>query len=157
SGLGIVCIADKALSYGDHIQWDSDSSKVLKLNPSGTIVMFAGAEEPTSKVLAGLIAEADQISGKSRKEIIKICEAQYKQSMDELIEAKFLVPRLLSRQNYLAAITGETINRYVQAIANEINSFVMDCDLLVCGFEGNGKPFIVHVTHPGIGTDMTMT
>jgi hypothetical protein len=29
----IVCIADKGISYGDTIQWDSDSSKIF---PIGT-------------------------------------------------------------------------------------------------------------------------
>ena len=33
----VVCVADKALSYGEYIQWDSDSSKIVKINPSGTL------------------------------------------------------------------------------------------------------------------------
>ena len=44
----IVCMADKALSYGDTIPWDSDSSKMFALSNEALVIMFAGSEEPTS-------------------------------------------------------------------------------------------------------------
>lgn len=153
----IACVADKALSYGDHIQWDSDSSKILKLNPSGTVVMFSGAEEPNSKVLANFIARADDLHGKARQEIVKICEAAYREIVDELAEAKFLRPRLLTRKDYLSAITSSPLNAYIKAVAQEIDKFELNCNLLVCGFDIHQVPFILDVYHPGIATDMTLT
>ncbi len=155
--MAIVCVADKALSYGDHIQWDSDSTKIIKLNPSGISVMFSGTEESTSKILAGFIAQADEISTKRIPEIITLCEAQYTQSVQEMVTAKFLTPRLLSGAEYLSAISGGEINDYIRSIAKEIDGFEMDSDFLLCGFDSDRKPFILYLTNPGIVTDMTNT
>src|SRR6266849_5632180 len=70
----IVCMADKALTYGDYIQWDSDSSKIIKVNPSGTLMMFSGEEEPSSKVLAKFIARRNELWKKERDSIVDACE-----------------------------------------------------------------------------------
>lgn len=153
----IVCVADKALSYGDHIQWDSDSSKILKLNPSGTLVMFSGDEESTQRVLANLISVGDEIGRKPRREIIKICEAQYKEAVDDLIETKFLRPRLLTKQDYVRAITAPKLNHMLRSLADEIKKFQIGCDVMVCGFDDKKKPFILEISSPGVVTDMTMT
>jgi hypothetical protein len=153
----VVCVADKALSYGDYIQWDSDSSKIIKVNPSGTLLLFSGEEEPGSKVLAGLITEYKELWHKDRPHIVKTCERQYKEALDELLEAKFLAPRLLKRSEYLSAITGATINEYMHSVAKEIDKYQMQCDLLVCGFDTIGTPLILELKHPGIATDMTIT
>jgi hypothetical protein len=32
--------------------WDSDGSKIFELNPSGTVVMFAGGEHDTGEVIS---------------------------------------------------------------------------------------------------------
>lgn len=82
----IVCVADKALSYGDYIQWDSDSSKIIKVNPSGTLLLFSGDEEPNSKVLANFIVQADNLWGKERRSIVKVCEDQYMDALNDLVE-----------------------------------------------------------------------
>ena len=99
----VVCIADKALSYGDYIQWDSDSSKIIKVNPSGTLLLLSGEEEPSSKVLAKFIARGKELWRKERDAVVRVCEEQYGVAVSDLVEAKFLSPRLLNREKYLAA------------------------------------------------------
>jgi hypothetical protein len=50
-------MADRALSYGETIQWDSDSSKMFALRNGGTVIMFAGEEEPISRLPGKVIAK----------------------------------------------------------------------------------------------------
>ena len=153
----IVCVADKALSYQDQIQWDSDVSKMIQINPSGTLLMFSGDESPISKVMAALYAKGKELWYKQRSEIVKVCEDEYKGVMDAMIEAKFLTPRLLKRADYTTALTGTAINSCMEGLAEEVANFELQCDLLVCGFDMHGVPFILDIKSPGIATDMTMT
>jgi hypothetical protein len=48
----LVCIADKSVAYGEKIQWDSDSTKLFHLKPSGAVVMFSGCERDITEVLS---------------------------------------------------------------------------------------------------------
>jgi hypothetical protein len=153
----IVCVSDKALSYGDQIQWDSDSSKIIKINPSGTLLLFSGGEESSSKVLGKFIGKGKELWRKERNGIIKTCEEQYVSAMNDLIEAKFLSPRFLDREEYLKAITATTINDMMRSLADEVKAFDMECDLLVCGFDNFDVPFILDLKNPGVAIDMTIT
>jgi hypothetical protein len=153
----IVCMADKALTYGDYIQWDSDSSKIIKVNPSGTLMLFSGDEEPSSKVLAKFIARRGELWKKERDSIVGVCEEQYSAALNDLLEAKFLRSRFLDRKEYVKAITATAVNDIMRSLADEIKGFEMGCDLLVCGFDHFDTPFILDLRHPGIATDMTIT
>jgi hypothetical protein len=64
---------------------------------------------------------------------------------------------LIHRSEYIAGISGTTINPYFRAIAEEIDKFDMDCELLLCGFDLMWQPFIIDLAHPGIAADMTRT
>jgi hypothetical protein len=153
----IVCVADKALAYGDQIQWDSDGSKIIKINPSGTLLMFSGEETAISKVTTALHAKGTELWGNGKTETIQVCEDEYKHVLDALVEAKFLTPRLLTRQDYVAAVSGQQINSYAKSLAEDIANYELDCDLLICGFDYIKSPFIIDVKSPGIAADMTMT
>ena len=37
----VICVADKALTYGDRIQWDAEVGKMYTMNPSGLLVMMS--------------------------------------------------------------------------------------------------------------------
>jgi hypothetical protein len=152
----IVCVSDKALSYGDAIQWDSDEGKMMSLNPSGTGILFAGSEMGTSRILGAILAREAEI-GESRRKTKEILEAEYTQALHELVESLYLKPRLLTRKQYLVAISSAQINPYVKSIADEIDNFNMDCELLVCGKDENGQAYILDIDHPGVATDMTKT
>src|SRR5260370_32269922 len=83
----IVCISDNGISYGDYIQWDSDSSKMFVVKEKiGPVIMFAGSDEANSRVLASLIAHENDI-GENIRKTAEICERDYKQSVDQLVEA----------------------------------------------------------------------
>lgn len=150
----IVCIADKALSYGDYIQWDSDNEKILQLNPGRSVVMYSD-EGNGPRVLDKIFEKASELSGKPRDHVIRVCEEQYKAAFDDLIEATFLRPRLITRQQYTAAITASQMNDMLRSLADEIKTFDIKCDLLICGFDGDEVPFILDIQSPGIARDMT--
>lgn len=152
----IVCVADTAISYGDTIQWDSDSTKIFELNPNGTLILFAGSEDITSRVLGKVIARASEI-GDDIAETRKILEKEYQEAVDELVTSRFLTPRLLSKPDYVKAISQQEINPYIRSIADEVRGYVADCSLLVCGFDTGKRPFILFVDNPGTVTDMSIT
>lgn len=154
---GIVCVADKALSYADYIQWDSDSSKIINLNPSGALVMVSGNEQAISRVMSHILAVKDQIGGRPRSDTILLCERQYAKAVEELIEAKLLRPRLLTRRDYVSSLTAPGDNHIIRALADEVAKFEIDAELLICGFDGDREPFILNLYSPGVVTDMTST
>jgi len=41
----IVCVADKALTFGELITWESDSTKLIQLPQPGCVAMMSGEEE----------------------------------------------------------------------------------------------------------------
>ena len=154
----IVCVADKALSYGDYIQWDSDSSKIIKLNPSGATLLVAGDEQSTARVMMHIKEISSRIgSGSSVKDMLTLCEQQYTKAFHELLENKLLRPRLLNKTTYTKAVAHSSTNHIIRSLADEVSKFQINCDLLVCGFDTNREPFIFHLESPGVGVDMTTT
>jgi hypothetical protein len=151
----IVCTADKMVSYGETITGEIDSTKIINLNPSGMLCMTSGNEDGLSRFVASLLATED--FGKTAKMVTKECEKQYKVCLDELILAKFLSPRQLTRDEYIKGISGTQINEYMKTLAEEVTAYNMNCDVLICGYEEDGKPMIISISHPGIAVDMTRT
>lgn len=156
SGRSIVCMADRALSYGELIQWDSDSSKMFALRNGGVVIMFSGDEETTSRVLGKVIARENEL-GDDVAATRAILEEEYREAIEEIIEAKFLAPRLLTRDDYIKAISLTSINSFIESIAKEVKSHEPGCSLLVCGFDKSDRAFILHLDSPGVVTDMTIT
>lgn len=148
----IVCIADKSFSYGDYIQWDSDNSKITFLNKKGTTALMAGGEEATARVLGKLVARGEEL-GDDAAQTAKICEEEYSAAMTELIEAKFLRPNLLSREDYRGALTATQVNPHIKAIAEDIKNFEMDSQFIICGIEKDDNAFILDLSPPGICTN----
>jgi hypothetical protein len=151
----IVCTADKMVTYGERVTVETDSTKIISLNPSGMLCMTSGNEDGLSRFVASLLATED--FGKTAKLVGAECEKQYKACLDELILTKFLSPRQLTRDEYVQGISGTSINEYMKELAEEVTSYNMNCDVLVCGYEENGTPMILSISHPGIAVDMTRT
>jgi hypothetical protein len=150
----IVCVADKAMSFGDVISWDSDVTKIVPLSHPGCVAMMSGPEEGTSRVLSALLAIADL--GSTVEEIKKTCEREYGECVQELIEQKFLKPRLLTKELYKTATTGAEVNSAIEALSSEIKGYSIGCDFIVCGFDSKKSPFILDLSLPdGTATDMT--
>jgi hypothetical protein len=153
---GIVCIADKGITYGDSIQWYSDNSKIITLNRAGTTVLIAGNDQHTARVMSGLMERADEI-GDSVPKTKEICEKEYTDAMDELVEAYVLRPNLLNKQDYLEMLKSPHMNTPARDIAKKVARFEMDCQLIVCGIDGNNTAFILDVGPPGIALDCGTT
>jgi hypothetical protein len=151
----IVVIADKALSYEGYIQWDADSTKIFAFPKNRAVVLISGEEESTTRML-GYFASFVEL-GDERPPTWKFCEAYYKRCVEELIEAYFLQPKLISREQYIAAISGAQINPYIRNIADSIDKYNMNCDIILCGFDADKEAYIFSVAWPGIVTDMTLT
>jgi hypothetical protein len=118
--------------------------------------MMSGDEVGTSRVLAAL--DAVESLGNTKAEIKKKCEEIYIECVNELIEQKFIKPRLLTRQIYENAIQKEQVNSVIQGIAAEINRYDINCDFILSGFDSKKRPFILTLTAPdGTVTDMTST
>jgi ATP-dependent protease HslVU (ClpYQ) peptidase subunit len=147
----IICVADKAVTYNQQIQWDADVTKIVLLDNKKLIAMFSGGEESVSRIL-GKIAE--KLSGFSPAQIRECAESAYGESLSELIEADVLSPRGLDWDKYCAATSGPKINRYMESVASAIDAYRIDCDFLLCGFYDDRQPFIGHLRYPGVFTNM---
>jgi hypothetical protein len=152
SGTCLVCVADKALSYGDYLQWDSDTTKIIPLPSKRGVLMVSGGED-ASRVVNQILALSDL--GQDIAGTIAKLEATYQRCYDEVLEIKFVKQNGLTRAQYVAAISGPQINRHIEAIAEDIRAFRLDCDLIVCGHDQNRQPFILSVASPGKVVDLT--
>jgi hypothetical protein len=155
----IVCVADKAITYGDIISWESDVTKIVRLGHPGCVLMMSGGEESTSRIISEL-ASLESL-GSTVAEIKKKSEEIYRRCVQEILDQKFIYPRLLTRDIYEKAIAKETVNTIIQGISAEMAKYVVewiDCSLLLCGFDSTKSPFILNIAAPnGVVTEMTST
>lgn len=157
SGGMIVCVADKALTYGvgaDEIVWASDSSKIVTLDRTGTVALSAGTEGPSARFLRKLQATCD-FRGPI-PEIITVLEAQFGQCVEEVQDIEVLRLNGLSRQEYVQALS-EGGNDLIAEIRTQMMSKARsyDCEMLICGYSGHSSPYLLHIGPPGAVTDFT--
>ncbi len=150
----IVCIADKALSFGDQIQWDADSSKITTLDNNKSLILMAGSEGPTSRVLRKLDPLTAEWSG-DRNDLMDVLEKKFKEAFSEEQEITLLHRQGMTKNDYLRAISGGQINRYMESLAVEVRDFRFECALIICGFDKNNMPYIVLLEPPGTAIDCT--
>ena len=154
----IICITDKALTFSDKIQWDSDSSKITTFDNNKSLILIAGSEGPTNRVFRKINYLREEWSG-SRIELMYALENGYKEAFSEQQEIELLHPELMTKDDYLRAISLPSINRYIEDLALRIQSFrqSFDCSILCCGFDRTQSPYIVLVEPPGTATDCSQT
>lgn len=148
----IVCIADKAVSYGEQIQWDADASKITTLDNNKSLILIAGSQGPTNRVLRKLDPLTKEWSG-DRIELMASLETKFKEAFAEEQEIKVLHPAMMIREDYLKAVSSNQINSHIQSIAKRVDEFVFDCNLIICGFDKNHLPYIILLEPPGIAID----
>jgi hypothetical protein len=78
----LVCVADKALSCGDKILWDADSSKITSLDNNKSLILMAGDEGATDRVLRKLDPLTAEWSG-DRIELMALLEEKFKEAFSE--------------------------------------------------------------------------
>jgi hypothetical protein len=152
----ITCISDMALSFGDRIEWDADSSKMTTFDNWKTVIMMAGNEGPTSRVLRKLEPLTAEWRG-DRNDLMQLLEDRFKEAFAEEQEITVLHPQMMTRQDYLNIIAQGDINRHIEALAQSIERFQFDCALLVCGFDKSSMPYIILLQPPGIAMDCAGT
>lgn len=155
-GRTIICIADKALSYGDHIQWDADSSKITTLDDNKSLILMAGSESPTNRVLRKFDPLTQEWSG-DRNILMNILEEKFKEAFAEEQEISVLHPQMMTREDYLKIISSGEINRHIEQLAANVERFIFDCAFIICGFDNKLAPYIILLEPPGKATDCTIT
>lgn len=159
-GKSIVCVADKAVTYGEDIQGeDTDSTKIVPVGRNGAHALISGDETSVGRVLSK-IAVHDDI-GKDVSATGAYLEAAYKQSESEILEATFLHP-FLDISSFNNALLAMQINPIIATIAAQIDQARREltkfsCGLLLCGFDSTGAPYILHLGSPGLVSNLTHT
>lgn len=159
-GKSIVCVADKGLSYGDQIQWDSDSTKIVPIAATGLHALIAGGETMLSRVLKGLESKVSTLD--DLPSLISQAEEVYQTAESQVLEAAFLRPYLLSVADYNRAATKGKINKFIRRLTNEMaqeqrEPTYTSSALLLCGFDKNKNAFILSLGAPGLASDLTNT
>jgi len=149
-GEAIVCVADKAVTIGDYIQADADSTKILRVNDDNRVALIAGSDDVLDLILQKLTNSNLPID--SLQDILSKCQEICNKVTDELIETRFLHPKLLTKDKYIQAITNKEINKYMESIAMEIADGKPNYVVLLCGFSDQDKPYIISL-RPDIVTD----
>jgi 20S proteasome alpha/beta subunit len=149
----IVCVADKALSYGDAIQWDSDCTKILNLQ-NRAVAMISSGNEAHAERLARWLTKVEDYGGE-RYTLLKDVETQFRRAYSEMQAAEILTPHMLSGDDYVKMISGKKINEFAIGLARKVGAFELDCDAIICGYDDNTFPYLLFATSPGIVTDYT--
>jgi hypothetical protein len=90
-----------------------------------------------------------------REEIIDYLEKSYKNCFEKLQEQIILAPAGLTRDKFVESSSGKKVNSFIDGLARQMIKFVFDCELLVCGFDSNKRPYIFRLCPPGVVTDFT--
>lgn len=152
-GRSIVCVADKAATYENEIQWDVNETKIVPLEKAnGVVALIAGTDEYIGPVLRGLNTVG---FGDDLQRLLDTSDRVFSEMVEKAVTAECLTPRLLKRSEYVAAISGPEINQYFEDLANEIAEIELDCDVLLCGFDKHRESYLVSLAHRKVPTDVT--
>jgi hypothetical protein len=156
----IVCVADRYITYSDEVAGDTDSAKILPLGDNGAYAMISGRDDAIGRVLAKLILHSDL--GENKEKTRQYCEEAYHAAEQELLAMKYLHP-FLTAEEYKEILLKKRVNAVIKSISEEIRkdreessepSF--SCAIVLCGFDGDKKPYLLLLDDPGICTDMTL-
>lgn len=152
NGNEIVCVADKMLSFGElsqeYVQWDSNVTKMIPIQSGRCLALFAGS----LPICREVIYEIDKLANISadihwtEREIEKI----YKTAFERNQRIEILQQRGLSKADYVSLLGSAGNNSAVLDIYEKMADYTLDCDLMLCGFDGNRTPFIISVGSPGL-------
>jgi len=160
-GKSIVCVADKALTYGNVIQWDADSTKIIPVGKAGAHIMISGTEMMMMRVLGDFGAKitADNFDP---VDACKWLEEAYGRAESAILRKIFLKPGFLTASRYNAAVAQNPSVGIIKDIFDNIKrereqeQIWTACSLLLCGYH-NQNPFLLNLTYPGIATNYAHT
>ncbi len=148
----IVCIADKCISYGDFIAWDTECSKIIQIEQKNMAVLTAGNDDVIFRVLRRIVGVKN--IGENLNDTIRVCEDIYNECAEEIRINKHLKPLLLKREEFVNAITNTEINPQMKFLAEEIVK-PLGFEFILCGFDNLQKPFILTLDNSGVITECT--
>jgi hypothetical protein len=147
----VVCIADKALLYGDYIQWDSDCTKIFDLKGDAVAMLSSDNEAHATRLLSELMLMP--FFRINRNVLIKAIENSFKAAFRSIQAAEVLGPEMLTEGQYLTLISSPELNLHALEIAKKVSNFELACDALICGHDDHDLPYILGVRSPGVVTD----
>jgi hypothetical protein len=155
SGDCIVCIADKALAFGEDTVWDSDCNKIIPLGNNEAVALTSGSDRHITRFLRKIAAFSGY--SRSRSALITVLEEQYRICVKEIQDIEVLTPHMLTRDEYLSAISLSHVNAIITSIDHQLKECAdrFDCEVLICGFENKTKPYILDIIPPGLVIDCT--
>jgi len=153
----IVCVADKAVTINQYIQWAADATKIIPVgNPRRVppcVALISGEEDVSIDLISEV--QSNPSFGMNLRESMRIAEDAYKKILAKRIETETLEPKLLTRADYISLLRNQAVtSSYVDDIKREISQFRLGCAVVFCGFE-NKKAFLFHVGYPGRARDCT--
>jgi hypothetical protein len=148
-GEAIVCVADKMLSVGDYLQWDSDVTKILSIKNTRAMGLIAGQLSHCEDVLNNLSKAG--FGDELNDSYIQFGDA-YKNAFERFQETDVLFRHGLDRSSYRSLLGTTQVPRVLERIADEMANFAdekWDCDLMICGFDSNSAALIMSCVAPG--------
>jgi hypothetical protein len=148
-GRAIVCVADKMLSFGEYLQWDSDVTKIIHIARTNTVGLIAGSLSHCEDVLNNLMHP--EFGKRLDDSVIKLRNA-YENTFERFQETDVLFRHGLDRKSYRTLLGNTQVPRVLERIADEMDVFASqrwDCDLMICGFDENQHAFNMSASAPG--------
>jgi hypothetical protein len=146
----IVLVADKASTIGA-MQDDTDAKKILPLT--------AGNGGRCDAIVRAVSAAAasDKNLTKDVSKLAKCIEHEYRALRDEILEQHVLAPHLLTRTLWTSRSANllPLPNSVMGEVQDRLSEFEFDCELLFCGFDGSGKPNILHIDEEAVTQNIT--
>lgn len=155
NGTAIVCVADKMLSFGQYSQWDSDITKIIHIPPrASTHALVAGSLSHCEGVLNKL-SEIEDVDS-YHTVLADHLEAVYITQYSHYQEIEVLTRRGVSKAAYEQSLASQSVSAPMQKIADEMEAFVFDCDIMLCGIDSLYSPYIVSISPPGKLAQLSM-
>jgi hypothetical protein len=156
NGNALVCIADKMLTIGDYSQWDSDITKIVtlpKAEKTDIYALIAGGIGQCEAVLGELCGIGDL--DESLPRLAKHLGDVYMKHFSHFQEVAVLHKRGISKEDYVRAISSQSISPPMQKVYDEMEEFYFDCDIMLCGINRFLMPYMITVSPPGNSLDFT--
>jgi hypothetical protein len=150
-GAAIVCVADKMVSFGEYLQWDSDVTKIIHIPGSRCVALVAGSLSHCEAVLNGLNDNGE--FGGVLDDSINMLKQSYTSVFSYFQDTEVLHRRGLDRNAYHQALRETQVPRIVEKLYEEMEAFSFqkwDCDLSICGFDKNDDAFMISAISPGL-------
>jgi len=154
SGQTLVLATDQQVTIGD---FTADLPGMIKgsfLHNTWT-VLFAGDMSYVSPLLERIADGLEQMPLPTAEQMTQVLTSAFHAERRRVIEDKVLSSYGLTIEKFLAAgvkTFGEVGFSQIQAAIEKVR---LDCELLVCGFDGRKVPHILYLEDPGLVRDHT--